>query len=73
MWNDLGFSLCAMPSICHIVVTLDKGERVRVEVSTDWCVAIETPEIEFNESLSLLIIRLANYNVTISLIYKLIL
>ena len=31
-----------------------------------------TPEIEFNESLSLLIIRLANYSVTTSLIYKLI-
>ena len=28
-----------------------------------------TPEIEFNKSLSLLIIRLANYNVTTSLIY----
>ena len=32
-----------------------------------------TPEIEFNESLSLSIIRLANYSVTTSLIYKLIL
>ena len=31
-----------------------------------------TLEIEFNESLSLLIIRLANYNVTTSFIYKLI-
>ena len=32
-----------------------------------------TPEIEFNKRLSLLIIRLANYSVTTSLIYKLIL
>jgi len=32
-----------------------------------------TLEIEFNKSLSLLIIRLANYSVTTSLIYKLIL
>jgi len=32
-----------------------------------------TPEIEFNESLSLSIIRLVNYSVTTSLIYKLIL
>ena len=31
-----------------------------------------TPEIEFNKRLSSLIIRLANYNVTTSLIYKLI-
>ena len=31
-----------------------------------------TPEVEFNKRLSLLIIRLVNYNVTTSLIYKLI-
>jgi len=31
-----------------------------------------TLEVKFNKSLSLLIIRLANYNVTTSLIYKLI-
>ena len=55
-----------------MVATSDEGERVQAEVSTDWCVAVETPEIEFNESLSLLIIRLTNYNVTTSLIYKLI-
>ena len=43
-----------------------------MEVSTDWYITIEIPEIKFNESLFLLIIRLVNYNVTTSLIYKLI-
>jgi len=41
LWNDLGFSLCAVPSVCHVVATLDEWEKVRVGVSTDWCVAIE--------------------------------
>ena len=41
LWNDLGFSLCAAPSVCCVVDTSDEWEKVRVEVSTDWCVAIE--------------------------------
>ena len=41
LWNDLGFSLCAAPSVCRMVATSDKGEKVWVEVSTDWCVAVE--------------------------------
>ena len=41
LWNDLGFSLCAAPSVCCMVATSDKGEEIRVEVSTDWCVAVE--------------------------------
>ena len=41
LWNDLGFSLCAVPSVCCVVATSDEGEEVRVGVSTDWCVAIE--------------------------------
>jgi len=28
LWNDLGFSLCAAPSVCHVVVTLDEREKV---------------------------------------------
>ena len=24
LWNDLGFSLCAIPSVCYMVATLDK-------------------------------------------------
>ena len=41
LWNGLGFSLCAAPSVCHVVATSDEGEEIRVEVSTDWCVAVE--------------------------------
>ena len=28
LWNDLGFSLCAAPSVCCVVATSDKGEKV---------------------------------------------
>ena len=41
LWNDLGFSLCAAPSVCCIVTTSDDGEKSKMEVSTDWCVAVE--------------------------------
>ena len=41
LWNDLGFSLCAVPSVYRMVATSDKGGKVQVEVSTDWCVAVE--------------------------------
>ena len=41
LWNDLGFSLCAVPPICCMVTTSDEGEKVWVEVNTEWCVAIE--------------------------------
>ena len=41
LWNNLGFSLCAVPSVCHLVATSDEGEGVRVEVSAEWCVAVE--------------------------------
>ena len=39
--NDLGFSLCAAPSICYMVATSDDKKKSEMEVSTDWCVAIE--------------------------------
>jgi len=41
LWNDLGFSLCTMLSVCHMVATSDDGEKSEMEVSADWCVAIE--------------------------------
>jgi len=28
LWNDLGFSLCAAPSVCHVVATLNVWEEV---------------------------------------------
>ena len=35
LWNDLGFSLYAMLSVCHMVVTSDGREKSEIEVSTD--------------------------------------
>jgi len=41
LWNDLGFSLCAVPSVCRIVATLDVGKKSEMEVSADWYVTVE--------------------------------
>jgi len=41
LWNNLGFSLCAVPSVCHMVVISEDREKSKIGVSTDWCVAIE--------------------------------
>ena len=35
LWNDLGFSLCAIPSVYHMVATSDERKKVQVEVSTN--------------------------------------
>ena len=35
LWNDLGFSLCAVPSICYVVTTSDNREKSKIGVSTD--------------------------------------
>jgi len=39
--NDLGFSLCAVPSVCCVVTTPDDGKKSEMELSADGCVAIE--------------------------------
>ena len=41
LWNDLGFSLWAAPSVCHMVTTSDDREKSEMGVSAEWCVAIE--------------------------------
>ena len=41
LWNNLGFSLCAVPSVCYIVATSDDGKKSEMGVSADWCVAVE--------------------------------
>jgi len=41
LWNDLGFSLHAVPSICHIVVTSDDRRKSEMGVSANWCVAVK--------------------------------
>ena len=35
LWNDLGFSLCAVPSVCHMVVTSDGRKKSEMGVSTN--------------------------------------
>ena len=35
LWNNLGFSLYAAPSICCMVATSDKRKKFKMEVSTD--------------------------------------
>ena len=41
LWNNLGFSLCAVLSVCYVVTTSDDGKKSKIEVSADWCVAVE--------------------------------
>ena len=41
LWNDLGFSLYAVPSVCCIVTTSDDGKKSEIRVSADWCVTVE--------------------------------
>jgi len=41
LWNNLGFSLCAVLSVCYVVATSDDGKKSEIEVSADWCVAVE--------------------------------
>ena len=35
LWNDLGFSLCVMLSVCHIVATSDKRKKFKIGVSAN--------------------------------------
>jgi len=44
LWNDLGFSLCAIPSICYMVATSDDKKKSEMGVSTDWRITIEHQE-----------------------------
>jgi len=39
--NNLGFSLYAMPSVYHVVTTLDKRNKSKISVSTDRYVTIK--------------------------------
>ena len=35
LWNDLGFSLCAMLSVCHMIVTSDNRKKSEMGASAD--------------------------------------
>jgi len=62
--NDLGFSLCAVLSVCHMVMISRNGKKSEMGVSTNLVCCYWTLEIEFNKKLSLSIIRLVDYSVT---------
>ena len=35
LWNDLGFSLCAVLPVCHVVATSDNRKKSKMGVSAD--------------------------------------
>jgi len=39
--NNLGFSLCATPSVYHMITTSDGKKKSEIEMSTNWYVTIE--------------------------------
>jgi len=41
MWNNLGFRLCAVLSVCYMVVISDERMKSEIEVSADGCVVVE--------------------------------
>ena len=41
LWNNLGFSLCAMPSVCHMVATSDDRKKFKIKVSANWCITVK--------------------------------
>ena len=41
LWNDLGFSLYAVLSVCHMVTTSDNEKKSEMGVSADWYITIE--------------------------------
>jgi len=41
LWNNLGFSLYAVPSVCYMVTTLDDGKKSEMGVSADWYVTVK--------------------------------
>ena len=53
-----------------MVATSDDEKMSEIGASADWCVTIEHWRLSSIRELSLLIIRLANYSITTSLIYK---
>ena len=50
LWNNLGFSLYAVLSVCHMVITLDNWMKSGMRVSADLVCCYWTPEIEFNKN-----------------------
>ena len=45
LWNDLGFSLCTVLSVCYMVATSDDRKKSEIEMSADWYVAVECQKL----------------------------
>ena len=41
LWNNLGFSLCAVLSICYMITTLDEKKKPEIEMSTNWYITVK--------------------------------
>ena len=41
LWNNLGFSLCTMPSVYYIIIISDRKKKSEIGVSTDWYVTVK--------------------------------
>ena len=41
LWNNLGFSLCTILSVCYMVAISNRRKKFKMEVSTDWYVTVE--------------------------------
>jgi len=50
LWNNLGFSLYTVLSVCHMVTTSDDRKKYEMEVSADLVCHCWTPEIKFNKN-----------------------
>ena len=50
LWNNLGFSLCAVLSVCCMVATSDGRKKSKMEVSADLVCCCWTLEIKFNRN-----------------------
>ena len=43
--EHLGFSLCAILSVCYVAATSNDGKKSKIKVSADWYVTIEYQEL----------------------------
>ena len=41
LWNNLGFSLYAMLSVCHMVTISEGRRKSKIRASTNWCITIK--------------------------------
>jgi len=47
--NDLGFSLCTVPSVCHKVATSEEQIKFKGVSSDKKCIAVKCQSLVFND------------------------